>query len=194
TLTWLSRHHQGEGTTVDARRKPIRGVQIRAVQFNHDANGFATDDRHGHEDAALGSAITDEVGHYRLTLPQDTTVHFAAYHPRYVGPGFACKPDDRTIPPVTLEDAGRITGTVVDATTGKPVAGARIGAQRIEQTARILGFNFGDTLSDARGHFVVGGLAPGVYNLLFGSPKGRRLTARAVEGVRVKAGEDARAD
>ena len=42
---------------------------------------------------------------------------------------------------------------------------------------------------------MVGGLAPGVYNLLFeSSPTGRRFTARAVEGVRVKAGEDARAD
>ena len=45
------------------------------------------------------------------------------------------------------------------------------------------------------GHFQVGGLAPGVYNLLVrGSPRGRRFTARAVEGVRVRAGEDARAD
>ena len=59
----------------------------------------------------------------------------------------------------------------------------------------LLGGGGGDATSDAHGHFQIGGLAPGVYNLFFeASPRGRRFTARAVEGVRVKAGEDARAD
>ena len=107
-----------------------------------------------------------------------------------MGPSFSCKPDERTIAPVTLEDAGGIAGTVVDAATGQPVAGANVGAQRIEHTERILDGDWGTAISDAQGHFLVGGLAPGVYNLLFGSsPKGRRFTARAVEGVRVRAGE-----
>ena len=94
-----------------------------------------------------------------------------------------------------LEDAGGIAGTAVDAATGRPVAGALIDAQRIEHTDRILGGNWGNAISDAQGRFEIGGLAPGVYNLLFRSaPKDRRFTARAVEGVRVKAGDDARAD
>jgi hypothetical protein len=118
-----------------------------------------------------------------------------AYHPRFVGPMFACKPEDPIIRPVTLEDAGGIAGTVVDAGTDQPVAGARVSAQRIEHASSILGGGWGSTISDAQGRFAVGGLAPGVYNLLFeSSPKGRRFTARAVEGVRVKAGDDARAD
>jgi len=196
TLMLLPRNHHVEGTIVDTRGKPIRGVQVRAVVFNHDANGFATDYRNADLEPSLGWAVTDETGRYRLsTLPQDTTAIFAAYHPRFVGPTFACKPDDQTIPSVTLEDAGGIAGTLVDAATGRPVAGARIGSQRIELTDRILGGNGGSTISDAQGHFAVGGLAPGVYNLLFqSSPRGRRFTARAVEGVRVKAGEEARAD
>ncbi len=81
---------------MDTRGKPIRGVQVRAVQFNHDANGFATDYPRGDEEPSLGSAVTDEAGRYRLSLPQDTTVMFAAYHPRFVGPIFACKPEDPT--------------------------------------------------------------------------------------------------
>jgi RNA polymerase sigma factor (sigma-70 family) len=196
TLMLLPRNHQVEGTIVDTRGKPIRGVQIRAVQFNHDANGFATDYRVADEEPSLGWAVTDETGRYRLSsLPKDTTAIFAAYHPRFVGPTFACKPDVQTIPSVTLEDAGGIAGTVVDAGTGQPVASAQISSQRIEHTDRILGGNGGSTISDKQGHFAVGGLAPGVYNLLFGlSQKGRRFTARAVEGVRVKAGEDAHAD
>ena len=59
----------------------------------------------------------------------------------------------------------------------------------------MLGGGGGHTTSDANGLFQIGGLEPGVYNLLFdASPRGRRFTARAVEGVRVKAGEDAHAD
>ncbi len=195
TMTLLPRNHQVEGTVVDTRGKPVRGVQVRAVAFNHEANGFATDYPDGDKPASLAWAVTDETGRYRLLLPQDTIVHFAAYHAWFVGPMFSCKPGDRTIPPVTLEDAGGITGTVVNATNGQPVVGARVNAQRIEHTDPILGGNWGGAISDAQGHFAVGGLAPGVYNLLFqSSPKGRRFTARAVEGVRVKAGEEARAD
>jgi len=195
TMMLLPRNHHVEGTIVDARGKPIRGVQVRAVQFDHDANGFAMDYPRGSEEPSLGSAGTNEAGRYRLSLPQDTTVILGAYHPRFVGPIFACKSEDPIIPPVALEDAGGIAGTVVDAGTGQPVAGARVGAQRIEISGRILGGGGGSPISDAQGHFAVGGLAPGVYNVLFeSSPKGRRFTARAVEGVRVKAGEEARAD
>jgi len=167
SMTLLPRNHQVEGTVVDARGKPIRGVQIRAVQITHDANGFATDYRDGDDEPSLAWADTDEAGRFRLSLPQDTTAHFAAYHARFVGPMFSCKRDDQTIPPVTLEDAGGISGTVIDAATGRPATGARVGAQRIEHTERILGGNSGSTISDAQGHFTVAGLAPGVYNLLF---------------------------
>jgi protocatechuate 3,4-dioxygenase beta subunit len=195
TLTLLSRNHQVDGTVVDARGKPIRGVQVRAVQFNHDANGFATDYARADERPSLASAVTDEVGRYRLSLPEATTVIFQAYHPWFVGQSFHCRPDGRTVPPATLVDAGGIAGTLVDARTGRPVEGAEVDAQRIELSEHILNGNWGSAVSDAEGHFRVGGLAPGVYNVLFGqSPKGRRFTARAAEGVRVKAGDDARAD
>ena len=130
-------------------------------------------------------------------LPADTRVSlFGAYHPRYVGPWFHCGAGDRIIPPVTLFDAGGIAGTVIDSITGKPVVGARVGAGFLELGLGVpLGGGGGDETSDANGHFQIGGLAPGVYSLRFkASPRGRRFTARAVEGVRVKAGEDARAD
>jgi RNA polymerase sigma factor (sigma-70 family) len=196
TLTLLPRNHQVDGVIVDTRGLPIQGAQVRVDYLNHDANGFAADSRDGDRQLGLAGAVTDRNGHYQLSsLPQDTTLTLAAYHPRFVGPRFKCKPADTRIPSVTLEDAGGIAGTVVDATTGQPIAGAYIGCQRIEHTDRILGGNWGSAISDAQGHFVGGGLAPGVYNVLFElSPKGRRFTARAVEGVRIKAGEDAPVD
>jgi RNA polymerase sigma factor (sigma-70 family) len=196
TLMLLPRIHQVEGIVVDTRGKPIRGAQVRAVQFNHDANGFRHDYPDGDQKPSLAWAVTDETGRFLLhSLPKDTTATLAAYHPRFVGPTFVSKPDDQTIPSVTLEDAGGVTGTVVDAETGQPVKGASLTCQRIEHTDRILVGNWGRAISDAQGHFAVSGLAPGVYNLLFqSSPKGRRFTAPAVEGLRVNAGEDARAD
>ena len=195
TLTLLARNHRVEGTIVDTRGRPIRGVQVRAVQFNHDDNGSVSDSQRGDGKSRLASAVTDEAGRYQLSLPEATSALLGAYHPRYVGPWLSCGPEDRTIAPVTLEDAGAIAGTVVDAATGQPVAGAQISAGRIEITERILGGGGGRATSDAQGHFLVGGLAPGVYNLVFqSSPKGRRFTARSVEGVRVQAGREARAD
>ena len=196
TMVLLPLSHKVEGSVVDTQGKPIRGVQVRVFGLDHDANGFATDYRGDQEDALLGSTVTDEAGRYALSLPADTRVHFTPYHLRYVGPTFSCRPEVRTIATVTLQDAGGIAGTVLDATTRKPVAGATIAAQTIELGNRLpLGGGWGDATSDARGHFQIGSLEPGVYNLLFQtSPRGRRFTAQAVEGVRVKAGEDARAD
>jgi len=190
TLVLLPLNHRVEGLIRDKRGKPIRGVQVRVNHLLHDANnGFG-------RGTSLGSAVTDLAGRYTLSVPTDTVVTFAAHHPRYVGPSFSCGPEERTIAAVTLDDAGGIEGTVIDSTTGKPVEGVRVGAELIEiKLDEPLGGGGGGAFSDARGHFQAGGLAPGVYNLLFmASPKGRRLTARAVEGVRVKAGEDSRAD
>jgi RNA polymerase sigma factor (sigma-70 family) len=193
-LKLLSRNHPVEGTVVDTRGNPIRGVLVWASQFDHDANRFAHGHPRGDGRPSLASAVTDEAGRYRLSLPEGTTAIFRADHPWYVGESFSCKPDSRTIAPAVLEDAGGIAGTVVDAATGRPVAGTRVGADRIEHTERIL-YGKAFAVSDAQGRFRAGGLAPGVYNLLFASsPKGRRFTARAIQGVRVKAGEDAPAD
>ena len=74
--------------------------------------------------------------------------------------------------------------------------GVRVGAGYLEHGVGVpLGGGAGDATSDANGHFQIGGLTPGVYNVHFrDSPRGGRFTARAVEGVRVKAGEDSLAD
>ncbi len=193
-LTILPRNHRVEGTIVDTRGTPIAGVRVRAVQFHHDTNGFATDYPSEGAEPRLAWAVTDSGGHYRLMLPDDTTVSFRLYHPRYWGSPFSCTADDRTIPAVTMEDAGAVAGTVTDAATGRPVAGAVVSGGCIEITARIGGHG-GTAVSDAQGHFRIGGLAPGVYNVgLRSSPKGRRFLAREFEGVRVQAGREARAE
>ena len=194
-LTLLPRNHLVEGTILDSRGKPIGGGRVRMAQIRHEDNGVATDDRSDVENPSLGSAVTDDAGRYRFSFPAETSVILGAYHPRYVGPWFSCGPDDRTIAPITMEDAGGIAGTVVDAATGRPIAGAEVNAGNMEFTGRILGGGGGRAASDGGGHFLIGGLAPGVYNVVFrSSPRGRRFIARSVEGVRVQAGREARAD
>jgi RNA polymerase sigma factor (sigma-70 family) len=192
TLMLLPLNHRVEGSVVDSRGKPIPGVRIRPYQIEHEkTNGFRTV-------PPLSPSVTDEAGRFAITLPADTRVSlFSTYHPRYAGPWFHCGAEDRRIAPITLSDAGGIAGTVTDSATGKPVEGARVGASSIEHG---LGVHVGgggefEATTDAQGHFQIGGQPPGVYNLHFeASPRGRRFTARAIEGVRVKAGEDARAD
>ena len=100
----------------------------------------------------------------------------------------------RTLSPVTLIPAGGIVGTVTDATTGKPVAGAAVAAQLIDRARMLLSDGWGQSVTDDQGRFEILGLEPGVYNLLLLEVPGRRhATAKAVEGVRVKGGSEATA-
>jgi hypothetical protein len=195
TVKMLPINRQIEGTIVDPRGTPIRGVRVRVVQFRHPENGFATDSTGDDKEWSFGSTTTDDAGRYRLTAPQDTSVGLRAMHPRFVGPYFGCTRDGRMIAPVTLVDAGGIAGSIVDAGSGASVAGAQVAVQSIERNARVYIGGAGRAVSDTTGHFTIGGLAPGVYNVLLNSsPKGRQFTAKAVEGVRVKVGGDAQAD
>ena len=103
--------------------------------------------------------------------------------------------DAKTVGPMTLQPAGWIAGKVTDATTGKPVAGAAVAAQFIERRRKMVTDGWGQAVTDDQGRFAVGGLEPGVYNLILMEVPGRdHATATAVEGVRVKTGEEAAAD
>ena len=193
-LVLLPRDHTVEGSVVDGSGKPIRGVRITVAQVVHDINQGMAQPALRRETPLLGSAISDENGRYTLSLPEKTKAVLDAFHPRYIGPAFECRADQQRIAPVTLQDAGGITGTVVDSITRRPVAGARVGAIRIEidSLRRIAS---GYAKSDADGRFRIESLDPGVYNLrMLDSPRGDRFTAQAVEGVRVTARENATAD
>ncbi len=140
-------------------------------------------------DRLLAPAITDNNGRFVLLLPEGVGAGLQASHPQYFGPGTSAKADLAVLDPLILEPGGGIAGAVTDA-TGRPVEGVRLGAQLVEHRVRILG-GYGEVVSDKQGRFLVGGLEPGVYNLLFeGVPGHDQLTARAVEGLRVRAGAE----
>jgi protocatechuate 3,4-dioxygenase beta subunit len=194
-LTLLPLDHRIEGSVVDSSGKPIHGVRIQVEQIRNPKNEWAHSSHMDADASRLGSALTDDTGRYALVLPAKTDASFSAYHPHYVGPSFHCAATEQKVPPVTLERAGRIVGRVVDAPLRKPVPGAVVAAQLIEIRERILGGASGSAKADANGRFEIGGLEPGVYNLRFAyTPRGKSFVAAAVEGVRVKDGEDAEAD
>jgi RNA polymerase sigma factor (sigma-70 family) len=196
-LTLLPRNHEFDGSLVDTEGQPIAGVRV-AVQVLNWKGQNSVYVRSGQLKAnkwPLGASVTDERGRYRLIVPEEASASLMALHPRYVGPWIIAPEAARTLYPVILEPAGGITGTVTDAVTGAPVAGVRVGAQLLDHHEVILRGGGGEALSDAQGRFTLDGLQRGVYNLYLEMIEGRdRAGARAVEGVRVRAGEDATAD
>jgi hypothetical protein len=188
--------HRVEGSVVDRDGKPIAGVDIEQQVLSHPINGTVILSLHWHglrRGALMGKAVTDRTGRFVLMLPQEAKVGLGVSHPRYIG-GIGAPPDSRTLEPMILEPAGAIAGTVTDAVTGRSVAGVIVGAQLIEHRKRVR-TGWGESITNDQGRFVINSLEPGVYNMLFQSARGRaQATARAVEGLRVRAGADTPVD
>ncbi len=184
--------HRVEGTVVDERGKPIAGVKIQLRSLPYPSDGtvhFGS----GELNQWVPPAVTDDAGRFVKILPEGVAAGLSASHPRYIGPGLGLQADSRILEPMVLEPAGGMTGTVTDA-AGRPVAGAAVSAELIEHHVRILGGG-DEAVSDEQGRYVLGGLEPGVYNLVLSRVPGRpEATARAVEGLRVRAGADTPAD
>ena len=188
-----------EGSVVDSKGQPNAHVLIvvesigRSGEAQRDDAATSPWSRDGWP---LGSTVTDERGRYTLTLPEKTNVGLCAIHQRFTGPWIGAHEDARMIDPVTLEPAGGITGKVTDVQTGAPVAGAHLGAQLVEHHNRNSSVAaMREAVSDARGEFSLGGLEPGVYNLhLWNVPGRTHAVASAVDGIRVRALQDTRAD
>ena len=196
-MTLLRLNRTLEGTVADARGNPIAKVRVAVDSLGYE-NVSSIYMGQGPSEAVwgspLGAAVTDARGRYLLTLPDRARGGLRAEHPNFVTTNRQVAADAEAIDPLTLEPAGAIVGTVTDE-AGRPVAKARLGAQRLDRDERAVGVGFGEAISDDRGRFAVRGLEAGVYNLHAWQVPGReRATARAVEGVRVRAGEDAAAD
>ncbi len=193
TMQLLPIDRRLEGEIVDWAKRPLAGIRVRAYAFSHRGNGNLPDAPELFE-AILAPAITDADGHYAISAPRDSFVTYRALHPRYVGPWIVARPDSRALATTTLEPAGGIAGRVIDAVTGRPIAGASVGAGLIEHHPRFFGCR-GEATTNDQGRFFVGGLPPAVYNVMLRQVPGRpRATSAAVECLRVRAGADTEAD
>ena len=182
-----------EGSVVDRAGGPIAGVEMRVDSLEQPTNGSLYLNETILE-PLLPSPTTDRAGRFAMILPRGASVGLRALHPRFIGHRIRAAGDAGVLPAATLLPAGGITGRVTDAATGEPVVGAVVFAQLIEDHDRVLGGS-GDARSDDRGRFALLGLEPGVYNLILSQAPGRPgATARALEGVRVRAGADTPAD
>lgn len=175
--------HRVEGSVVDRQGRPVEGVEMTAGLLYHPPSGVLR------ELSALEPLIdpvpTDRQGRFAMRLPREAHVFLRAVHPRLAGDGLPVKPGEDRLAPLTLRPAGSIAGRVIEAGSGRPVPGAGVGAQLIDRSERHIGAS-GEARADAQGRFLIGGLEPGVYNVLAAFPGRPELTARAVEGVRVR--------
>ena len=202
----MPRTRRLSGSIRNAAGDPIPGVRIAIVGLG---NGLGTattpkstfgDVRYCHfKDIAtrrspFGEAVTDESGGFSLRIPANTGGSIEVHHPRYVASWFIFAPKALRLDPITMVDAGGIIGIVVDGNR-KAIEGARISARCLDQGQRIQAGTSLDAVTDAKGMYRLDGLAPGVHGVyLVQDPKRPRQTAQAIDGVRVRAGEDALAD
>lgn len=193
-MTLVPLNHQVEGTVLDGQGKPIAGTKVGAHRLIHPRNGTLTQDI---QDPAplLGLVTTDAAGKFTVKLPERTNAYLDVQDPRHLGKRVLARLDAKTLDPVRLEPSGWIAGRALDKTTGKPIVGARVAAQLVERRRRPLTDGWGQGETDREGRFTVGGLEPGVYNLMLVDVQARpHATAAAVDAIRVKTGVEAAAD
>jgi hypothetical protein len=187
--------HRIDGTVLNRAGKPVAGVRVGVEMLSHPINQTLNQDLRGNRDPLLGFELTDDAGRFSITIPEGAQARLRALHARSISPAIEVTPRTQILNPTILEPTGAIRGRLTDATAGKPVARAMVAAQLIENRPRLLTEGWGQAVTDDRGGFLIEGLEPGVYNvLLLEVPGGDQATARAVEAVRVRAGDEATAD
>lgn len=144
------------GTVTDVTGGPISGARVDAAKLG----GTAT------PSDAVATAITGPDGHYKLTVAEGQLL-VAASHPdysptsRYVEIGAAGATADFSLVPGAV-----VEGTVRDATTKSPIAGATVVARR--DRGGVMALAEGGrhrVLAGADGRFRFTGLRPGAYEL-----------------------------
>jgi hypothetical protein len=140
--------------TIDG--KPAAGAEILAASRDHAARAAA--------DAAGRFTLRVPAGAYRLAAALGARA--AAAGPLVVGAGAAAEA------PLPLAPAASVEGTVVEAATGRPVAGAEL-VVALHET----GEPVARATSDAAGRFRIDGLSPGGHDLAAFAPG--RSPARA---------------
>lgn len=193
--------HKGgaiSGVAKDAETgQPARDVSVCAYDAHGESEACATT-------GAGGSYRLPGVAAGDLTVGFETTQATGAYFPQYfdevtsasearnvpVEVGHTTAGVDASLFAETDAGDGAIAGTVVDASSSVPIAGVEICAYDVASEGL-----FGEcTLSTAGGRYLLGGLAPGEYELEFSSPPNGEVSYLSTlyeEGLPVKVAADA---
>ena len=190
----LPRTRRLSGSLIDERGKPAQAVRVVAISLFEPTNGPARFLENRYRRSPLGETVTDESGAFSLSVPANASGFLRTRDVRFASQVLYFKATDERHSPVTVFDTGSIAGIVTDA-QGNGIEGVRLGARILDRGERYWSGDGGEAVTDVKGIYRIEGLASGVYNLLYlkDADHPRRI-ARAVEGVRVRAGEDALAD
>lgn len=181
------------GELTDSHGTRRAGVRVAVAAFFHEINRSVNAEELGNLATSL-STTTDGTGRFSVKVPAGTTGSVRPRHPDWASVPIQWQKGQENVGRVELFPGGRIEDRVVDAHTGKSIAGASIGAHGYNQLAS-RGSGWGTAVSDATGHYEIGGLWPDQYDtLLMQVSDNEKLTAAAREAVKVQSGKPARVD
>lgn len=196
-IVLLPRTQTVQGTLVNAGGQALGGIPITVESLSQiDNHGI---DHRNVQDVGLGSTISDQQGAFSLRLPMGARAELIPSHPDWQRHRLTVTAEKSNLGKVTLVPGGRIQGRVVDA-NGKPLAHQRVLAQSQTTRGNRRGLvTEGWAKSDQDGQYIIGGLSPIRYSVVFlgevpVNPRQRPLTAVAVEGVDVVINSPAQAD
>lgn len=197
-IVLLPRTQTIRGTLVDPDGKPLSAIRVGIDWLMHPKNRAL--DRSSVGKGQIGTETTDQDGRFAIRLPAGVSAGLQPQDLDWQGKKIVVEPQTGDLGRITLARAGRIQGRVIDATSGKPLAGQRVLAQGQDTSRSPKDFaGFGGAVTDRDGQYVIGGLSPARFNVLFagrvpGSAGQPALTAVAVEGVDVAVGRPVQAD
>lgn len=192
-ITLLPIDQKIEGTLVSPEGRPLGAVPIELESLSHKTNGMLWQSLVRAE-SLMRPTLTGAQGRFTLLLPADSHWEVRPMHRDWQAVRLHAQKDKTDLGQVTLHPAGAITGRVTDAASGAPLAGAHIGAQKVDGSDFVTG-GYSSAVTDADGRYTILGLSPGQYNALFSGPRGdKHKVAVAREAVLVEARKTASAD
>ncbi|HLJ11571.1 MAG TPA: hypothetical protein VKU82_10295, partial [Planctomycetaceae bacterium] len=192
-----------KGRVLGPDKQPLAGVSVQIQSLRNTTNGSLFLYGFGMTDELpLPSATTDDAGRFRLAVPNETEVTLFVMHPAWVVRRLRLDNRD-DVGDLNMIPAGRISGKVVFADTGRPVKGIAVSASRLNAIKRRgmqrvrrgedpeADFGTGGfSVTDAEGKYEIGGLKDDPHDVqVSAGPENRELLGSVQQGVNVQAGE-----
>jgi protocatechuate 3,4-dioxygenase beta subunit len=167
-----------EGTVSDkATGEPIAGAVVLVIAGQM---GFGPGGRGGSERVTPGQATTDAEGRFRIEGLEAGPISMAQVRASgYATLGMTTftggswgdiTPGETLSVPVLLERGGAVSGTLANAATGDPVAGATVSVVPRDQPWMVFMTGAASGVSDPEGRFRIEGVRPGNYGLVASAP------------------------
>jgi beta-lactamase regulating signal transducer with metallopeptidase domain/5-hydroxyisourate hydrolase-like protein (transthyretin family) len=178
-----------QGVVTDPTGKPVAGAHVRAHHLSVEAlDGVMSTRTDNQGRYAILDMTAGTLDYPALKLEGGERLgvvrrYFDVFHPDYAH----ARPTYGKIPEtvnVVLAPAGIISGQVIDQVTGKPAAGAVVFMQGALNSVE--GGGYGQTRTDANGHYQIKSLLAGKYNIWASAPD---RACVAVDSFAVEAGK-----